>query len=48
MKIHIYEILDKANPNKGNIIGFNLVAVKHMTDQVTKNVVVTRATFNRA
>jgi hypothetical protein len=36
MKIHIFEILQKANPNKENIRGFNFAAVRRTTDQVNK------------
>jgi hypothetical protein len=36
MKMKMFGTLDKANPDTGNIRGFNLAAVKHMTVQVTR------------
>jgi hypothetical protein len=36
MKIHIFEILDKAKPNNQNIRGLNLAAVKNMAVKVNK------------
>jgi hypothetical protein len=35
-KMQMFAILDKANPDTGNIRGLNLVAVKHTTVQVTR------------
>jgi hypothetical protein len=36
MKIKMFATLDKANPDKGNIRGLNLAAVKHTTVQVSR------------
>jgi hypothetical protein len=36
MKIHIFQIVDKAKPDIESVKGLNLKAVRHTTDQVTK------------
>jgi hypothetical protein len=36
MKIYMFAILAKATPDKENIGGLNLAAVRHMDVQVTK------------
>jgi hypothetical protein len=36
MKIQMFAILDKANPDTSNITDLNLAAVKHTTVQVTR------------
>jgi hypothetical protein len=36
MKMQMFPTLDKANPDKWNIRGLNMAAVKHTTVQVTR------------
>jgi hypothetical protein len=36
MKTQVFETLDKANRDTGNIKGLNLAVVKHMTFQVSR------------